>query len=93
MDTAISPTLQATLKTNRIVAVGPVVAIVVPLSVTMPIVLPEPLAGDLLRKYAQLDALDERFGFKRFSFQDWVIERLKDAAYPAYPDELAEAHG
>lgn len=80
-DISLSSTPQATLAANRIVSAGPVVAVVVPLDVIIPVVVPEPLAGDLRRLHARLDAIDERAGFKRFDFSDWVIELLKDAAY------------
>lgn len=92
MDTAEPSTVQATLQTNRVVAAGPVVAVIVPLAVTIPVVLPEPLAGDLRRQYGAEDTDHARYGFKRFTFDEWIIERLKDAAYgqDIYRDTLAD---
>lgn len=78
-DTSSQATLTQT--PNRIVATGPVVAVIVPLAVTIPVVLPEPLAGDLRRLHARLDAIDERAGFKRLSLDEWLIEILKDVVY------------
>jgi hypothetical protein len=91
MDTAVTSTPQATLKTNRIIAIGPVVAIIVPLVITIPVVIPEPLAGDLRRQYDAMAADHARMGFKHFDFAEWVIERLKDIAYG--PGEMPEARG
>jgi hypothetical protein len=90
-DTEVSPTPQATLTTNRLIAAGPVLAIIVPLAITIPIVLPEPLAGDLRHQYDAMASDHVRMGFKHFAFDEWVIERLKDIAYG--PGEMPEARG
>lgn len=74
-----------------ILAAGPVVRIVVPIEPAVVIVtLPEQLAADLRRRYAEMDAEHERMGFKRFTFGEWVNEIFKDAVYGAghpWPEE------
>lgn len=89
--TALSPTPEATLRTNHIVAVGPVVAIILPLQVTIPVVLPASLAADLRRQYDAMAADHARFHFKHFDFDEWIIERLRDLAYGrgVAPEELS----
>jgi len=80
-DTAVSGTLQATLTTNHVVDTGPVIAVIVPLKVTIPVVIPEPLASDLRRQYEAMAADHEKYHFKHFDFDEWLIERLRDVAY------------
>lgn len=62
---------------------APIVAVIFPptTSITIAVQIPEPLASDLRRRWQREDDADLKARFKRFTFDEWIIERLKDVQY------------
>lgn len=58
---------------------GPAVVAVEPTAIVVS--LTDPLGQALYQTWRRADAADALYGFKRFTFDEWLAERLKDICY------------